>query len=110
MLFLIRGPTQPDIGFVEEREPSALNIFKIPQKAKEVLVEPVLLLIDKNNVLVIEVFGVQELHASLPGKEAPTKIKSFDVHELGAGKDCANEPDDAKTRKTMKQTCKGKKK
>jgi hypothetical protein len=89
ILFLFTGPTQPDMGDDDAVVPSALIIVNVPQKAKDVLVEPVLLLIDKNNVLVIDEPGVQELHKSLPGSDAPTNNKSFDVHELGAGKVCA---------------------
>ena len=62
----------------------------MPQKAKEVLVEPVLLLIDKVNVLEIVVPGVQELHISPPVKVAAISCKSLDVHEVAAGKVCAD--------------------
>ena len=90
--FLIIGPLQPLIGVVENIVPSALIISKVPQKAKDVLVEPVLLLIDKNNVRVIVVPAVHEPQASSPafgGRVAATNSKSPDVHELAGGKVCA---------------------
>ena len=60
-------------------------ISKVPQKAKEVLVDPVLLLIDRVKVLVIGVAVAQELHKSPPDKVAPTNVKSPEVHEVSAG-------------------------
>ena len=62
-----------------------LYISKVPQKAKEVLVDPVVLLIERVNVLVIEVAVGQELHKSPPDKVAPTKDKSPEVQEVPAG-------------------------
>ena len=89
MLFLAIGPTQPDIAVEDAKLPSALIILKVPQKANDVLVDPVLLLMLRNNVRVILVFGVQELQTSFPGKVAPTSKRSFEVHELGDGNVCA---------------------
>jgi hypothetical protein len=89
--FLIIGPLQSVFAVLENTLPSALTISKVPQYAKDVLVEPVLLLIDKNNVLVI-VLAVHVPHASSPGlggRVAPTNIKSPDVHKLAAGRVCA---------------------
>ena len=43
--FLGMGPKQPDIDPDESVEPSAFSIFNVAQKAKDVLIEPVLLLI-----------------------------------------------------------------
>lgn len=57
----------------------------VPQKAKDVLVEPVVLLIDNVKVLVTCVPGVQLLHASPPVKVAPTNVKSLEVHRSGLG-------------------------
>ena len=49
-----KGPPQPLIGVEEERLPSLLRITKVPQNAKAVLFEPVVLLIDKFKVLYTE--------------------------------------------------------
>ena len=58
----------------------------VPQKANAVLVEPVLLLMARVNVLVWVVPAVQELHALPPVKVALTNSRSFEVHELKGGK------------------------
>ena len=107
--FLIIGPLQPLIAVVEYVEPFSLRTSKVPQKAKDVLVEPVLLLIDKNNVLVIVVPAVHVPQASSPvlgGSSAPTNTKSPDVHELAEGSVCANDFDVTRTKKTTKQILK----
>jgi hypothetical protein len=66
--------------------PSLLYISNVPQKAKEVLVDPVLFFIDKNKVLV-----PPHAHGSFAGagKVAATNSKSLDVQELAGGKVCA---------------------
>jgi hypothetical protein len=89
VLFFATGPPQPDIEVEEEDEPSALRISKVPQNAKDVLVEPVLLKIDNLNVLYTESPAMHVLQRSVPGKVAPVSVKSFDVHELGEGNVCA---------------------
>jgi len=58
ILFLIIGPIQPSLGVEDFSVPSALYISKVPQKAKDVLVEPVLLSIDNVNVRVTDVVSV----------------------------------------------------
>ena len=84
VLFFATGPPQPCIGVEEEGEPSLLRITKVPQKAKAVLVEPVLLKIDNLNVLYTESPGVHVLQISVPGKVAPVSVKSLEVQELAA--------------------------
>ena len=86
--FLAIVPPQPAIDVEEENEPSLLRISNIPQNAKDVLVEPVLLKIANCNVLFTESPGVQVLHTSVPGRVALTSVKSFDVQELAAGNVC----------------------
>ena len=86
------GPLQPDIGSVVTF-PFASVRSKVPQNAKEVLVDFVVLFIESVNVLVIVVFGSHELHGSPPVMAAPTSTRSFEVQELEAGKVvvvCAN--------------------
>jgi len=73
----------------EAIEPSALMIVNVAQKAKDVLVEPVLLLIAKVKGFVIVEPGVQVSQGAL-GNVALTSKRSFDVHELGKGKVCAD--------------------
>ena len=104
--FLIIGPLQPLIAVLVYVVPSALRTSKVPQKAKDVLVEPVLLLIDKNNVLVIVVPAVHVPQASSPvlgGSSALTNSKSPEVHELGGGKVCANDFAEIRTKKTKQR-------
>lgn len=62
-----------------------LYTSKVPQKANEVLVDPVVLLIDRVSVLVIGVAVAQELHKFPPDNVAPTKDKSPEVQEVPAG-------------------------
>ena len=88
VVFFATGPAQPFIDVEEENEPSLLRISNVPQNAKDVLVEPVLLKIANCNVLFTESPGVQLLHTSVPGKVALTSVKSFDVQELAAGNVC----------------------
>jgi hypothetical protein len=64
--FLIMLALQSLMGVDENIVPSELIISKVPQKAKDVLVEPVLLFIDKYNVLVIVEPVEQVPHASSP--------------------------------------------
>ena len=87
--FLIIGPLQPVLEVEDFSVPLELYISKVPQKAKDVLVESVLLLIENVNVRVTVVPGVHVLHASPPVRVAATNSKSFDVHELAEGKVCA---------------------
>jgi hypothetical protein len=55
-------------------------------------VDPVVLLIDSVNVLVIVVAVGHELHKSPPDRVAPTNVKSPEEHDVpGGGYDCANE-------------------
>ena len=84
-----RGPLQPLIAvelFNKFVVPSYIS--KVPQNAKDVRVEPVVLLIDNVNVLVIVVPGVHELQAFPPVSVAPTIVRSFDTHEDAGGKFC----------------------
>ena len=79
---------------VEEIEPLLFRMTKVPQNAKAVLVEPVLLNMDKFNVLYTESPVVQTLHVVVPGKVALTNVRSFEVHELAEGNVvvvCAND-------------------
>src|SRR5205085_5419382 len=104
--FLIIGPLQPVLGVEDFNVPLALYISKLPQKAKDVLVEPVLLLIENVNVLVIDWPGVHELHASPPVKVAATNIKSPDVHEVFGSGTCAYRFVDTRINKTKQHTFK----
>lgn len=71
------GPPQPVIGFVETNEPVIpLYSSKFPQKAKDVLVEPVVLSMDNVNVLSRVVFWGHELHKSPSVRVAPTNSRS----------------------------------
>jgi hypothetical protein len=68
--------------------PSGFVNTRVPQKAKDVRVDPVLLLIDKNKCLVIILPATQDPQASSPafcGSVAPTNIRSPDVHEVAGG-------------------------
>lgn len=90
MVFGARGPLQPLIAVeLFNRFVTPSYISNVPQNAKEVLVEPVVLSIDNVNVLVIVVPGVHELQAFPPVSVAPTIVRSFDVHEDAGGKFCA---------------------
>ena len=80
-----KGPPQPEIDLVEEMVPLLLRMTRVPQNAKAVLFEPVVLLIDKFNVLYTESPVVHTLQVVVPGKEAPTSVRSFEVHELAEG-------------------------
>lgn len=66
--------------------PSAWVITSVPQKAKEVLVDPVLLFIASTNVRVNVVPGLHELHKSPPVRVALTNSRSLEVHDEGEGK------------------------
>lgn len=100
------APPQPCIDLDEESEPSLLRITKVPQKAKAVLVEPVLLKIDNLNVLYTESPAVHVLQRPVPGKVAPVNVKSLEVHELAGGNVCANDFVEIKTNKTAMQILK----
>ena len=101
MPFFAIGPLHPDIATLSTSTPAALYLFKIPQKAKEVLSEPVLFFIDNLNVLVsLHTHGKALL---LGGRAAPDNSKSPDVHELAAGSVCANDFVDTITRKIKQQ-------
>lgn len=80
-----KGPPQPEIARVEEVVPLLLRMTRVPQNAKAVLFEPVVLLIDKFNVLYTESPVVHSLQVVVPGKEAPTSVRSFEVQELAEG-------------------------
>jgi hypothetical protein len=80
-----KGPPQSEIGLVEEMVPSLFRITRVPQNAKAVLFEPVVLLIDKFKVLYTESPVVHTLHVVVPGKVAPTSVRSFEVQEPGEG-------------------------
>jgi hypothetical protein len=58
---------------------------KVPQNAKAVLVEPVLLNIDKFNVLYTESPVTHVLQRSVPGKAAPVSKRSLEVQEDAGG-------------------------
>ena len=64
--------------------PFELRTTRVAQKAKEVLVEPVLLLIYKVKGFVIVEPGVQ-VSQGLLGRVALTNNKSPDVHEFASG-------------------------
>lgn len=80
-----KGPPQSEIDLVEEMEPSLFLITRVPQNAKAVLFEPVVLLIDKFKVLYTESPVVHSLQVVVPGKAAPTSVRSFEVQELAEG-------------------------
>ena len=87
------GPLQRVICLEDTNAPELLYNSKVPQKAKDVLVEPVLLLIVNINLLDIMLPAVHVPQASSPalgGIVALTNDKSPDVHELAEGKVCAN--------------------
>ena len=86
MAFRGTGPTHPLIGLSLWGEPSAFNSTSVPQKAKDVRVEPVLLLIARTNVFSTVLPAVQLKHGSCDNSLALTNSRSFDVHELGGGK------------------------
>jgi hypothetical protein len=58
---------------------------RVPQKAKAVLVEPVLLYMDKFNVLFTESPVVHVLQRPDPGKVAFTSVRSLEVQEVAGG-------------------------
>jgi hypothetical protein len=87
--FLATGPSQPEIALVEEMVPSLFRITRVPQNAKAVLVEPVLLNMVKFNVLYTESSDIHVLQASVPGKEAPVSVRSLEVQEDAGGNVCA---------------------
>jgi hypothetical protein len=80
-----KGPPQPEIDLVEERVPLLFLMTRVPQKAKAVLFEPVVLLIAKFNVLYTESPVVHTLQVVVPGKVALTRLRSLEVQELGDG-------------------------
>jgi hypothetical protein len=100
------GPPQPLIAVEEDGEPSLFIITKVPQKAKEVLFDPVLLKIANCNVLYTESPGVQVLHKPAPGKVALTNSKSLEGQS--AGKVCADS-EVKKNNSTIKDIIAGKK-
>ena len=85
MVLLATGPPQPCIDVEEESVPSLLRMTKVPQKANEVLVEPVLLLMVNCKVRCIESPVVQLLQTPVPGKAAPTSMRSLEVQEVAGG-------------------------
>ena len=64
-------------------EPSSCVTVSVAQKAKDVRVDPVLLLIPRTRFLVRVAPVVQELQASPPTRLALTRLKSLDVQEEG---------------------------
>ena len=105
MAFLGIGPTQADIEVELIESPAALYFTKVPQKANEVLVEPVLLFMDISNVLVTILPVVQLPQIGSPefgGKDALTNKRSPDVQALGGGKVCAKEFAERKITKTKR--------
>jgi hypothetical protein len=75
--------------------PSGFVNTNVPQKAKDVRLDPVLLLIDRNKCLVIILPAAHEPQASSPalgGSVALTNNKSPDVQEVAGGSVCANVP------------------
>jgi hypothetical protein len=82
---LATGPPQPWIALVEETVPLLFRITRVPQNAKAVLVEPVLLYIVSSNGLYTESPDVHVLQESVPGKEAPVSVRSLEVQEDAAG-------------------------
>lgn len=83
--FLATGPPHPWIDLVEEIVPSLLRMTRVPQNAKEVLVEPVLLNMDKFKVLFTESPVTHVLQRSVPGKAAPVSVRSLEVQEDTGG-------------------------
>jgi len=83
--------------------PSELRTVNVAQKAKAVLVEPVLLLMYKVKGFSIVEPGVQ-VSQGVVGRVALTNSKSPDVHELAAGKVCATDFVETKAKKTKQQT------
>jgi hypothetical protein len=80
------GPAQPVLVFEEINEPSVpLYISIVPQKANDVLSDPVVFFIDKVSVLVIGVAVSQELHRSPPLNFAASTERSLEVQEVLAG-------------------------
>jgi hypothetical protein len=82
---LATGPPQPEIDLVEEMVPLLFRIIRVPQNAKAVLVEPVLLFIDKFNVLFTESPDTHSLQIVVPGKAAATRRRSLEVQDVAAG-------------------------
>ncbi len=73
------GPSQPLISSEETKFPSTSYAFKVPQKAKEVLVDFVLLSMDTANVGFNCVSPVQVKHGCKLVNSAPTTLRSFEV-------------------------------
>lgn len=105
MAFFGTGPKQRDIVFVVKTVPSSLSIRYVAQKAKDVLTEPVLLLMDTVKGFDTLLPGVQVSHGK-EGTVALTNNRSFEVHELAAGKVCAINVDDAKIKNAKHQAFK----
>ena len=68
--------------------PFELRTTRVAQKAKDVLVEPVLLLMPNVNGFVIVVPAVQ-VSQGVEGNVAATRLRSFDVQLPGEGNVCA---------------------
>ena len=87
VLFLGIGPAQATIDSRLISVPAVLYLTKVPHKANDVLVEPVLLAMVKTKVR-------DPLHwqgsFSGAGKDAPTNSRSLEVQELRGGKVCAS--------------------
>src|SRR5690349_14118575 len=65
--------------------PLLFRITRVPQNAKAVLVEPVLLFMDKFNVLFTESPVIHSLQIVVPGKAASTRRRSLEVQEVAGG-------------------------
>ena len=79
------GPSQPLIGVVEETVPLLLRMTSVPQNAKAVLFEPVLLFIVKCNVRYTESPVVHVLQVVVPGRLALTSTRSLEVQDVAGG-------------------------
>ena len=89
LVFFAIIPLHPVMAVLEISVPAELYLSKVPQKAKEVLSDPVLFLIASTNVLVpLHEHG---LSPALGGSVALTNSKSPDVHEVFGGGTCAND-------------------
>jgi hypothetical protein len=86
LVFFAIGPLQPLIGVRDTSKPAASNLTRVPQKANEVLSDPVLFLIASFRNRVPE--QEQGLSPGFGGSVALTNSRSPDVQEVG--KVCAS--------------------
>ena len=89
-LVIFGGPKHldMDLEFATSIVPSGLITVKVAQEAKDVLVDPVLLLMYNVNSFVTVDSGAQ-VPQGVEGIVAFTNSKSLEVHELALGKVCA---------------------